>query len=315
MTKHLTLLGHRMTRIFSILLFIGLAWGQDITIAVFEFENNGLEPFEVRQLSTRLESELVIVNKYKVVERSKIDEILKEQKLQLSGCVEECLIEIGNMVGAKKVIVGSVGIFGSDYTSSARLVNAETGEILKSANYDTQSLRDLLSFGMKYIAGNLCGLNIALPKNNLSKIVVKDKRQKRVEEKKLEEYAAKRHYSKTLDEILDEIEKKQLDETATNAAIQHSINREFEYDNTGYQVINKTTLFNRSSSGQRDAIKRLFVGANISLKGLNEYCNWKYGKPLKKLTYDEAASIIVQIQNPGGVNEIRKILDNLFSKK
>ena len=29
MTKHLPLLGHRMTRIFSILLLIGLAWGQD----------------------------------------------------------------------------------------------------------------------------------------------------------------------------------------------------------------------------------------------------------------------------------------------
>ena len=28
MTKHLTLPGHRITRIFSILLFIRLAWGQ-----------------------------------------------------------------------------------------------------------------------------------------------------------------------------------------------------------------------------------------------------------------------------------------------
>ena len=63
---------------------------------VFEFENNGLEPFEVRQLSTRLESELVKLGKYNVVERNKIDEILKEQKLKMSGCVEECLIEIGN---------------------------------------------------------------------------------------------------------------------------------------------------------------------------------------------------------------------------
>ena len=33
MTKHLTLLGHRMTRIFPTLLFIGLAWGQsDLSI-------------------------------------------------------------------------------------------------------------------------------------------------------------------------------------------------------------------------------------------------------------------------------------------
>ena len=30
-TKHLTLLGHRLTRIFSIFLFIGLAWGQNTT--------------------------------------------------------------------------------------------------------------------------------------------------------------------------------------------------------------------------------------------------------------------------------------------
>ena len=31
MTRDLTLLGHRMTRIFPILLFIGLAWGQNDT--------------------------------------------------------------------------------------------------------------------------------------------------------------------------------------------------------------------------------------------------------------------------------------------
>ena len=35
MTKYLTLLGHRMTRIFPILLFIGLAWGQPLN-----FKNN-----------------------------------------------------------------------------------------------------------------------------------------------------------------------------------------------------------------------------------------------------------------------------------
>ena len=115
----------------------------------------------------------------------------------MSGCVEECLIEIGNMVGAKKVILGSVGIMGRNYTSSARLVNAETGEILKSANYDTQSLGDLLSFGMKYMAGTLCGLNIALPKNKISKKNTLDERQKKIARRELEDYAAERIYSKT----------------------------------------------------------------------------------------------------------------------
>ena len=36
MTKHLTLLGHKVTRIFPIFLFIGLAWGQNTT----EIESN-----------------------------------------------------------------------------------------------------------------------------------------------------------------------------------------------------------------------------------------------------------------------------------
>ena len=61
-------------------------WGT--TVAIFDFENNGLEPYEVRQLSIRLESELVIVNKYNVIEISKTDEILKN-RIQLIGCVEE----------------------------------------------------------------------------------------------------------------------------------------------------------------------------------------------------------------------------------
>ncbi len=61
-------------------LYISIVWigfGRT-TVAIFDFENNRLEPYEVRQLSTRLESELVIVNQYNVVEISRTDEILKE---------------------------------------------------------------------------------------------------------------------------------------------------------------------------------------------------------------------------------------------
>ena len=103
MTKYLLLLGYRMTRIFPILLFIGLAWGQT-TIAVFDFSNNGLSNNEVSTLTDRLRTELVNVSEFKVVERSKIDDILKEQKFQLSGCVDECLLEIGKMLGANEIV-------------------------------------------------------------------------------------------------------------------------------------------------------------------------------------------------------------------
>jgi len=39
----------------TLLLFIGLAWGQSTTIAVFDLENNGLKDSEVRILTDRLQ--------------------------------------------------------------------------------------------------------------------------------------------------------------------------------------------------------------------------------------------------------------------
>ena len=146
-----------MLRYISLLLFIGLAFAQDVTIAVFDFENNGLKPHEVRQLSTRLESESVKNGGFKVVERSKIDEILKEQKLQMSGIIDKkYLIDIGEMLGAELIVLGNVGKVGNIYTVSARIVNSKTAEILRSANYDTgTSISNLLTVGMANIAHKL----------------------------------------------------------------------------------------------------------------------------------------------------------------
>ena len=146
-------------RITPLLLFIGLAFAQDVTIAVFDFENNGLKPHEVRQLSTRLESELVKNGGFKVVERSKIDEILKEQKLQMSGIIDKkYLIDIGEMLGAELIVLGSVGEFGGLYTITARLVDIESGQITKSADYDTENgLSQLFKDGLGYVASELTG--------------------------------------------------------------------------------------------------------------------------------------------------------------
>ena len=144
MTKHLTLL-----------LFIGLAWGQT-TVAVFDFSNNGLSNNEVLTLTDRLRTELVRVSDNKIVERSKIDDILKEQKFQMSSCVDECLIELGKMLGANSVVIGSIGKVGNVYTISARVVNAESGEILQAISYDSDyDIGNLLKYGMKECAYRL----------------------------------------------------------------------------------------------------------------------------------------------------------------
>ena len=138
-----------MNRFFIYLLLSGVTWTQTV-IAVFEFENNGLEPREVRQLSTRLESEMVKLGDFKVVERSKIDDILKEQKLQISGNVEEALVDVGKLLGANQIILGSIGKIGEVYTLSAKLVDVESGELLTSSDFDAKKgLSEFLGEGLE----------------------------------------------------------------------------------------------------------------------------------------------------------------------
>ena len=130
-----------MRRCITLLLFIGLAYGQDITVAVYDFENNGLDDSQVRQITSRLESELEKVG-VKFVERKQIDDLMKEQKLQMTGIVDDDdLVEMGTMLGATHVLLGSVGkMTDTYYTITAKLVATGSGELKKSANYDACEL-------------------------------------------------------------------------------------------------------------------------------------------------------------------------------
>ena len=100
-----------MVRYISLLLFIGLAWGQSTTIAVLEFEGDGVSQSETRTLTNRLRDEMFKTGVYIVLDRGKMDEVLKEQEYQLSGCVtSECAVEVGNMLGVQQMIGGSIGL-------------------------------------------------------------------------------------------------------------------------------------------------------------------------------------------------------------
>ena len=149
-----------MVRYISLLLFIGLAWGQPITIAVLDFDGDGVSQSETRTLTNRLRDEIFNTGIYIVLERGKMDEVLKEQGFQQTGCVtSECAVEVGNMLGVQQMVAGSIGKVGTVYTVSARIFDVQTGEVLKSANYDhIGDIGQLLIKGMKDVALQLTGL-------------------------------------------------------------------------------------------------------------------------------------------------------------
>ena len=100
-----------MVRYISLLLFIGLAWGQSTTIAVLEFEGKGVSQSETSTLSDRLRDELFNTGIYNVLERGLMEDILKEQGFQQTGCTSsECAVVVGNMLGVQQMIGGSIGL-------------------------------------------------------------------------------------------------------------------------------------------------------------------------------------------------------------
>ena len=126
-------------------------------IAVIEFEGNNISSGEVRALTDRLRSELVTIGEFTIIERGKMDEVLKEQAFQQTGCVSsECAVEVGKLLGVENIITGSISRVGTIYSVSARAFSVASGEIIKIAVYDhSGDIGGLLTQGMRKVAEEL----------------------------------------------------------------------------------------------------------------------------------------------------------------
>ena len=92
--------------IFYFVLTLHTLYSQELTtFAVFNLKNFGILESESAIISERLRDILVSLNKYRVLERENMDEILNEQGFQLSGCTtNECAVEAGKLLNVNKII-------------------------------------------------------------------------------------------------------------------------------------------------------------------------------------------------------------------
>lgn len=117
---------------------------QTFGLAVLDLQAIGISEIEALSLSeilrsgisrTLAEQKNKIKTEYKLLERSQMEKILDEFKVQSTGCTDvECAVEFGKMFVVDRIIIGSVGIVGSTYTIIARIVDVETGSILSIVN-------------------------------------------------------------------------------------------------------------------------------------------------------------------------------------
>ncbi|MBF0327821.1 MAG: SUMF1/EgtB/PvdO family nonheme iron enzyme [Nitrospirae bacterium] len=102
----------------------------DRYIAVFDLAAVGVEKRIARQLTENLRRDLVLSNRYKVLNRSSMNKIIEEQKFKTSGCAAgACMIEAGRILGVRTIVTGSVSIGKNAYTIKLSLINTETGKL------------------------------------------------------------------------------------------------------------------------------------------------------------------------------------------
>lgn len=150
----------------SLLSFCTPALAQTLKTAVVPLKAQGeVNPALSNALSDRIRAQLLQNSSFKVMERSQMDAILKEQGFQSSiyACQDEnCALDLGRLFSVKHLVMGTVSKIGSLYALSLRMVDTESGEIISEKYFDCYcSDEELLTRGTFQVVSAL--LNNSLP--------------------------------------------------------------------------------------------------------------------------------------------------------
>lgn len=127
-------------------------------IVIFDFDAVGVQSDLAKSITEMFRVALINTKIFRVVERETLDKVLKEQKFQQTGLIDEKnAVKIGKILGAENVVLGSVGKLENSYTINCRLVDVETAESLmgKSTKYNTE---DEISEKIQILAEEFAGI-------------------------------------------------------------------------------------------------------------------------------------------------------------
>ncbi len=129
-----------MVRIQSLLWIVLVAFSGSYAaaekplVAVVALAARSLDSASVAVVEEAISSELMKSQKVRVLERSQMEKILREQGFQESGVCDlgNCTVEIGRMLAVNQILTGSLGRLGGSYSLSLRLIDVKTGEVINS---------------------------------------------------------------------------------------------------------------------------------------------------------------------------------------
>lgn len=121
--------------LYALCLAAAMASAQTPMVAVMPLETNDVSPGEAQLLGDAIGTRLQKTGAYRVMERSQMEKVLAEQGFQQSGACNgaECAVQVGQVLGIDRMVVGSVGRMGTAWVLNLRMVSVSTGEVVGSS--------------------------------------------------------------------------------------------------------------------------------------------------------------------------------------
>lgn len=107
------------------------------TLAVLDLTFSAPEEELAATAADSLNAELIATKQFTIVERRKIAHVIREQALGMTGVIsDETAIKVGNVVGARLLVIGRVSRIGDLFRIDARMLDSETGKVVSAAHSD-----------------------------------------------------------------------------------------------------------------------------------------------------------------------------------
>ena len=92
---------------------------------------------------------------YTMIERTQVDRIIEEQRMQRSAMTESQMVRVGQLLNLSKIVIGDVNVVMGQYNVDVRVINVESGTIAatEGATFAGSSYREV----MKNLAQKLAG--------------------------------------------------------------------------------------------------------------------------------------------------------------
>ena len=113
-------------------------------VAVLDLSGDGVSKAETKAITNLLISSIFETDLVSIIDRNQREEILSEIMFSLSGCTDEnCAIEVGKMLAADIMVIGSIDSIGSRLSIDLKAIDVSTSKLEGTFNKLYESVDEI----------------------------------------------------------------------------------------------------------------------------------------------------------------------------